>query len=191
MGRLVRFYCAVFWSIERALDAWFLGLLARVVFAGTMLVYFLDSALTKVGGGPGGFFEVSTGAYMQILPGRMAAVGGDPAALAEWERVLVHVATYAEFFLPLLIVVGWFTRLASLGMIVFVVAMTWVQVTGHGVTAAELGGWFDREPNAPIWDVRALWMVLLAYLFVKGPGAFSLDWLFGHNYVRRRVYDDF
>lgn len=191
MGRLVRFYCAVFWAIERALDGWFLGLFARIVFAGTMLVHFLDSAATKVGGGIEGFFELSTGAYVQVLPQRMAAVGGDPAALAQWERLLVQIATYAEFFLPLFIVIGWFTRLASLGMIVFVAAMTWVAVTGHGVTDAELGGWFDGEINAPIWDVRALWMFVLAFLFVKGPGAVSLDWLFGHNYVRRRAYDDF
>ncbi len=74
---LVRFYQGVFGTLERLTDGWFLGLAARLVFASVLLVYFLNSAMTKLGNGPLGFLSPSDGAYAQILPTLMESVGYD------------------------------------------------------------------------------------------------------------------
>lgn len=184
MGFFVRLYYGFFRAIERALDGWFLGLLARFVFAGVLFVFFWNSALTKVGSGFAGFFTPAVGAYAQILPKQMEAVGFDPSQLSDFEHVVVYAGTYAEFVLPILIVAGLFTRLASLGMIVFIAMMTYTDITGHNVDAATIGALFDRDPSSLISDQRTLWLFPLVYLVLRGPGAISLDWLFGRRFVR-------
>jgi putative oxidoreductase len=162
--------------IERALDGWFLGLLARVVFAAVLFGYFWSSALTKVGDGAAGVFTLSDAAYFQIVPPVVEAAGYDASAvpLLPW-GVIVALGTYAEFALPLMIALGLMTRLAALGMIVFVLVQSHVDIAYHGVDAETVGALFDRLPNAAIVDQRALWLFLLAYLAVKGAGAVSLD----------------
>jgi putative oxidoreductase len=85
--------------------------------------------------------------------------------------------TWAEFILPLLIVIGLFTRLAALGMIGFVVVQSLTDLYGHGgiAHAETLGAWFDRVPDSVILDQRAFWMLILVTLVIKGAGALSLD----------------
>ena len=181
MGIFVRAYYGVFRAIERALGGWFLGVAARFVFAGVLFVFFWKSALTKVGSGLIGFFTPAVGAYAQILPKQMEAAGFDPTKLTQLEHVVVYAGTYAEFLLPILIVVGLFTRAAALGMIVFVAVMTYTDIAGHGVAVGML---FDGRQDA-ILDQRVLWLFPLVYLMLRGPGAISLDRLFG----RRFIYD--
>jgi putative oxidoreductase len=77
--------------------------------------------------------------------------------------------------LPALILVGLFTRLSSLAMIGFIVVMSYVDITGHGLDAKSIGAMFDRVQNAVIYDQRLLWVFPLVYLAVKGGGAVSLD----------------
>jgi putative oxidoreductase len=89
---------------------------------------------------------------------------------------VVLAGTYAEFILPLLIVIGLFTRLASLGMIGFVIVQSLTDIYGHGATDGKtLGALFDRFPDAVILDQRLFWVFLLAVLVVKGAGALSVD----------------
>ena len=186
MGFIVRLYHSVFEAISSALGGWFLGLAARFVFAAVLLVFFLNSALTKVGSGVAGFFAPSVGAYAQILPKQMEAAGFDPTKLDTLEQVIVYAGTYAEFALPILIIVGLFTRVAAFGMIVFVGVMTYTDVAGHGVA---IGMLFDGKQDAVI-DQRLLWVFPLLYLFLRGAGAISLDRLFGRPFVRpRHDYD--
>jgi putative oxidoreductase len=52
-------------AVAPAADHWLLGLLARFAFAAVLLVYFLNSALTKFEGGP---FSIAPAAYFQIVP---------------------------------------------------------------------------------------------------------------------------
>ncbi len=167
-------------AAESALDGWFLGLLARLTFAAVLFGYYWNAALTKIGEGPLGFLQITDGAYIQILPSVMEANGYDSSAVAflPW-GLIVALGTYAEFLLPVLIVAGLFTRLAALGMLVFVAVQSYVDIAFHGADAETIGALFDRLPSSTIADQRALWAFLLLTLAVKGGGALSLDALFG------------
>ncbi|MHA7876816.1 DoxX family membrane protein [Roseivivax sp.] len=151
-----------------------LPLLARFVFAATLLVYFWNAGLTKLEGGP---FSLSMGAYAQIFPKAFAAVGYDASQLGVFHYLVALAGTYAEFILPALIVLGLLARLAALGMIGFVVIQSLTDLYGHGgIEHAEtLGAWFDRFPDGVILDQRAFWTLALVLIVVKGAGALSLD----------------
>jgi len=179
---LVRLHNASFHLVQRVFEDWLIGTLGRLVFAGVLLMYFINSALTKF---RGSFPEVAVGAYAQILPTRMEEVGFDPSQLDTIEHVIVYAGSYGEIILPVLIVAGLLTRLASLGMIVFIAVMTYVDITAHQVDAATIGAWFDNTATAPIADQRSLWAFLLLVLVLKGPGPISLDALFGRFASRR------
>jgi putative oxidoreductase len=172
---LVDLHDRFFRSLETALDGWFLGLFARFAFAGVLLVYFWHAAMTKLGSGLLGLVQLSSGAYIQILPGAMEAAGYDPGALSLHHHLIVYAGTYAEFILPALVVLGLFTRLAALGMIGFVAVQTYVDIAFHGADERTIGALFDRFSDAAIVDQRTLWLVPLVYLIVKGAGAISLD----------------
>jgi putative oxidoreductase len=163
-------------ALDRALEGWFLGLAARVVFAAVLFGYYWNSALTKIGDGVIGVVDLTAGAYVQIAPWAMEAAGYDDTAIAfiPW-GALVAAGTYAEFLLPVLIVLGLLTRLAALGMIGFVAVQSWVDVRFHGADAGTLGALFDRLPSSAILDQRLLWVFLLSVLVAKGAGAVSLD----------------
>ena len=139
-------------------------------------VYY-DKLKEKLGDGLTGIFQPSLGAYAQIFPRAMEAAGYDITQFGLWHKLVVLAGTWAEFILPLLIVLGLLTRLAALGMIGFVIVQTLTDLFGHGALAhpETLGAWFDRVPDTPILDQRALWFVLLMVLVVKGAGALSLD----------------
>ncbi|MEM1237380.1 MAG: DoxX family protein [Pseudomonadota bacterium] len=149
---------------------------ARLIFAGVLLVYFWNSGLTKLGPGLFGFLSPDFGAYVQIFPRAVEAAGYDPSQLGTFHYLVVVAGTVAEFILPLLIVVGLFTRLAALGMIGFVLVQSATDLIGHGGWAnGTFGAWFDRASDAVIADQRAFWLLLLAILVLKGAGPLSLD----------------
>lgn len=179
---------SVFGAVDNALGDWFAGTAARLVFAAVLFGYYWNSALTKVGDGLAGFFTISDGAYVQILPAQMEAAGYDSSQIATipW-GLIVAAGTYAEFLLPLLIVAGLLTRLAALGMIGFVIVQSYVDVAFHGADAATVGALFDRLPGAAILDQRALWIFLLAHLVAKGAGPFSLDAVLRRSNAGRRI----
>ena len=153
---------------------WLIPTLARFVFAAVLLVYFLNSGMTKLGDGFAGLWTPSTGAYAQIFPRAFEAVGYDADALSVFHRLVVVLGTWAEFILPALIVLGLLTRLAALGMIGFVVVQSLTDIVGHGQDSA-LGAWFDRFSDAAIMDQRAFWIFLLVVLVIKGAGPISFD----------------
>ena len=74
-----------------------------------------------------------------------------------------------------LILIGFMTRLAALGMIGFVIVQSLTDVLGHGVGGDDLGRWFDAASGALILDQRALWVTLLLTLVLMGAGPLSLD----------------
>lgn len=167
---------AFFTRLERLTDGWFLGLFARFVFAAVLWGYFLSSAGTKVGEGLTGFFMIAPGAYYQIALPAVEAAGGDVSQVAflPW-GLIVTLGTYAEFILPLLVVIGLFTRVAALGMIVFIGVQTLVDITVHMVGPETVGALFDRFPDALILDQRLLWLMPLVYLTLRGAGLVSVD----------------
>ncbi len=178
MSALVHLHNAVFGLVQRLTEAWLLSTLARLLFAAILFMFFWRSAMTKIGEGFLGL-QPSLGAYAQILPKQMEAAGFDPSTFGFTEHAIVYAGTYGEIILPILVVIGLFTRLASLGMIVFIVVMSITDVTGHNVDAATIGAFFDGDPSGKILDQRSLWIFLLLTLVIKGPGPLSLDRLFG------------
>lgn len=175
MRSLTDLHARIFDPLSRAEGL--LPLLARFVFAAVLLMYFWVSGMTKLGDGAlFGLLQPSLGAYAQIFPRAMEAVSFDVTQLDLWHYLVVVAGTVVEFVLPALIVLGLLTRLAALGMIGFIVVQSLTDYHGHGATDAEtLGRWFDRMPDAAILDQRALWVLLLAILVVKGGGALSFD----------------
>jgi putative oxidoreductase len=149
--------------------------LARLTFAAVLLGYFWAAAKTKLGDG---ILTVSDSAYGQIFPRAFEAAGFDSAQLGLWPYLVTLAGTYAEFFLPALIAIGLFTRLAALGMIGFVALQSLTDIVGHKVSADTIGHWFDRAPDALILDQRAFWVLTLATLITLGAGPLSLDRLF-------------
>ncbi len=149
-----------------------LPLLARLVFAAVLFGYFWASGLTKVGDG---LFSPSTGAYAQIYPRVFEAAGYDASQMSMFQTLIVLAGTFAEFALPILIVIGLFTRLAALGMVGFVVVQSLTDIVGHKAGPETVGAWFDRMSDAVILDQRAFWVLLLAILVGKGAGALSVD----------------
>ena len=158
-------------SLDRAAPL-VLPTLSRVVFAGVLLSYFWASGLTKIGAGP---LTPSSGAYAQIFPRVFEQLGYDESAFALWQTLVVLGATYAEFLLPLMILIGLLTRFAALGMIGFIVVQSLTDIFGHGADATTIGRWFDRASDALILDQRALWVLPLVVLVMLGAGPVSVD----------------
>lgn len=175
---IVNLHDSVFRGLQGVLEDWLLGLLARLTFAAVLFLYFFNSALTKIGEGPLGFLTITDGAYVQMFPKVMEAVSYDTSQIAAVPYTLIaYAGTYAEIVLPILVVLGLFTRLAALGMIGFVCVQSYVDIYGHGADEKTIGAWFDRLSDAAILDQRALWMFLLIYLVIRGAGSISLDYL--------------
>ncbi len=170
---------SVFGGLQDGLEDWFLGLFARLVFAAVLFVYFFNSAMTKVGEGLLGFLTVTDNAYFQILPTVVEQYEFDASQIPFFPyQLIVMAGTYGEIILPILILIGLFTRIAALGMIAFVAVQSYVDIAFHGADEKTIGAWFDRLSDSVILDQRALWIFLLVYLVIRGAGAISLDYLF-------------
>ena len=176
MDRLIHLHNSIFSAVERSMDG-LVPLLARFVFAATLLVYFWNAGLQKVGDGFFGIFTVTSGGFGQIFPKQAEAVLWDVTQMTLFQKAVVLAGTWAEFILPLLIVIGLFTRLAALGMIGFVVVQSLTDLYGHGgiAHAETLGAWFDKAADSAILDQRAFWVLVFVTLVIKGAGALSLD----------------
>lgn len=175
MNTLISLHDRLSGTLETRIAPALLPTLARLVFAGTLLLYYWNSARTKLGEGLAGIFRPDFNAYAQILPRISEAVGYDASQIGGLWHLVVVAATWGEFLLPLLIVAGLFTRLGALGMIGFVIAQSWVDIFGHRVAATDRGTWFDTVPDALILDQRAFWVFLLLVLVLRGGGPFSAD----------------
>jgi putative oxidoreductase len=175
MNALLNLYRSVTDKLERA--DWLLPTLARFLFAAILLMYFWLSGLTKLGDGLLGIFSPSAGAYVQIFPRMMDAVGYDTDQFSVFLKLFILAGTWAEFVLPALIVLGLFTRLAALGMIGFVALQSLTDLYGHGGWGDPkvLGAWFDKVPDGIIMDQRAFWVFILLVLVIKGAGPISFD----------------
>ncbi len=178
-GLIGRLHHGFFGSLQQGLEDWFLGFFARLVFAAVLFYYFFNSAMTKIGEGSLGFLNITDNAYFQILPSVVEHYGFDVSQVPAFPyKLIVMAGTYGEIILPILIVIGLFTRIAALGMIGFVLVQSYVDITLHGADEKTIGAWFDRLSDSVILDQRALWVFLLVYLVVRGAGAISLDYLF-------------
>ncbi|MEL6978725.1 MAG: hypothetical protein AAGM38_08625 [Pseudomonadota bacterium] len=188
-----------FSALQTASENWLLGLAARLIFASVLLFFFWNSAFLKVIApdfspeaiqaqqmgrlvptGPLDYLTVEPSAYSVIAPQAVEAVGGDLSKLDLVTTLIVHAGAYGEFILPGLIVLGLFTRIASVGMIIFIGVMTWVDAQRSPEEWNTLL-LFDNNADALLMDQRLLWLFLLLYLAIRGAGAISLDYLFGRT----------
>ena len=167
MTALLSLYAKAAGLADRQAD-WLLPSAARLVFAAVLFAYFWASAGTKLDG----VFTPSLGSYAQIFPKAFEAAGYDVTQMGLWHRLVVLAGAWAEYALPVLIVLGLFTRLAALGMAGFVVVQSLTDIFGHGAGA---GAWFDAASDALILDQRAFWMLLFLVLILKGAGPLSVD----------------
>ncbi len=149
-----------------------LPLLSRLVFAGVLFMYYINSGLTKIGDS---LFSPSLGAYAQIFPKQMEAVSYDVSQMSGFHTLVVLAGTWAEFILPVLIVIGLLARPAALGMIGFIIVQSLTDIVAHG---ADGGTWFDGASDGIIADQRAFWILGLLIVLFKGAGWLSIDRFF-------------
>ncbi len=181
---VMRLHGRFFAFLDRITEGWLLPSLARFVFLAVLFMFFWKSAMTKLGDGFFGFLSLSNGAYFQIVPKAVEAAGYQPANVSFTADLIVFFGTWGEIILPLLVVVGLFTRLASLGMIGFVVIMTYVDLTAHNLKPEVIGTLFDGQVGG-LFDQRLLWILLLLIPVIKGPGPLSLDFILGRVFRKR------
>ena len=170
----------VFRPLETIGD-WFLPTLARFIFLVTLFFYFFNSATLKLGGdGINALFAPTAGMFGQMLPAAADAAGYDVSQATLFQSAVMLSGTWAEFLLPVLIVIGLFTRFAAIGMVGFLAVMSYVDLYGHGGISdpAILGAWFDTDTTGIVMDQRIYWVFLLLYLFFRGAGPLSIDRLF-------------
>lgn len=74
------------------------------------------------------------------------------------------IATYAEHFLAILVVLGLFTRIGAAGLLVMTLVIQ-----------------FFVYPEA-WWQTHIIWVAMALVLIVRGGGMFSLDRLTGHRF---------
>jgi putative oxidoreductase len=178
MTPLINLHNTVFDLVQKLAGDWLLPTLARFAFAAVLLGYFWNSAITKLGDGIFGFLSPSFGGYTQIWPRAVEAAGYDLSAMSWFQWLVVVGGTVAEFTLPLLILLGLFTRLAAVAMIGFVFVQSLTDIIGHHADPTTIGAWFDRIHDSQILDQRLFWVTILITLVVKGAGPLSLDRMF-------------
>ena len=182
INSLSRLHHTVFAALARQADSWLLGLLARLAFAAVLFLYFWNSAMTKIGEGLFGIFSIQDSAYYQILgEAGMTAYEFDTANIPWFVDLIVMTGTWAEIVLPPMIILGLFTRIAAIGMSVFVLVQSWVDINIHKVDAGTIGALFDRDSASVIMDQRALWLFVFVALILKGAGSISLDKLLANR----------
>ncbi|MCW8974605.1 MAG: DoxX family protein, partial [Sedimenticola sp.] len=131
-----------FEMIGQLIPASLLGLIARLVIAYT----FFSSGRTKVSG----ILEVTdTTLYLFKEEYALPLIPPEFAA---------YMATYAEHFFPILLVLGLFTRFAALSLLMMTLV---IQLFVY--------------PDA--WNVHMWWAIAMLYLIKHGAGRASLDYL--------------
>ncbi|MEW8315300.1 MAG: DoxX family protein [Candidatus Thiodiazotropha endolucinida] len=140
MNALIDTMQRLFDFIGKSIPEWGIALLARGAIAYT----FWSSGRSKVSG----FLDISD--YTFLLFEHEYGVPLIPPNIA------AHMATYAEHFFPILLVLGLFTRFAALSLLIMTAV---IQLFVY--------------PDA--WNVHMWWALAMLYLIRHGGGLVSLD----------------
>jgi len=168
--------------LEDKVAPWLVPTLARLVFFAVFFFYYFNSAGTKLDT----WSTPSFGAFSQIFPKVAEAVSYDLTQASFLQKAVMVLGAWAEYALPVLIVVGLLTRLSALAMIGFVIVQSLTDIYGHGLSETDVGGWFDNVASSVIMDQRTLWVFLLIVIIVRGAGPISVDALL--KMARRAIF---
>ncbi|MHA6262710.1 DoxX family protein [Arenibacterium sp. CAU 1754] len=184
MNFLISLYARIIHTLEYGVGPIVMPALARFLFAALFIVYYWNSAVTKLGGSLSGLINPSFNAFAQIFPKAAEAASYDVTQATSFQKLVILGGTWAEFILPALIIIGLLTRPAAFGMIGFVIVQSLTDLFGHGAIndGKTLGAWFDGAPDSIILDQRALWVILLLVLVFRGAGPLSLDRLVARRF---------
>lgn len=149
----------------------------RLTFAAVLLPWFAIGGVSKLAGlslslGPAiGLFPLSVGAFYAYLPGAIGQVANGPPEFSLLQQIYVAVMVGMELLLPVLVIIGWHTRLAATLLalhqtLALALAQPWQET---------VGGAFDASPFDMVPDQLLLWLMLLAPLALFGAGPLSVD----------------
>ena len=135
-----------------------------------MAVVFFAAGQAKVAGPqlPLNIYDVSLSVTLpaQIRPETFSMFLSSHASMPLPPTVTAYLVSYAEFLLPVMLLAGFATRFASLGLLL-IVALLHLYVT----------------PGA-LWTAHVYWAAILLVLMTRGPGELSIDHII--RYVTRR-----
>ncbi len=83
-----------------------------------------------------------------------------------WPSLIAHVVAYAEFILPICLIIGFGTRISALILLIMTMTLQ-VYVNPEG-----------------LWTTYVYWGSILLVLMTCGPGAISLDRVIRHIYEK-------
>jgi uncharacterized membrane protein YphA (DoxX/SURF4 family) len=153
-----------------------LSLASRLVFAAVLLPWFLVGGASRIAGlavsvGPAvGVLPLSLGAFHAYLPGSVADLSSGLPEVAFSLQAYVAAMVLLELALPLMIVAGWWARVAAPLLMLHQLAY-WLGAQPW----SEAGAAFDASPFEMIPDQLLLWAMLLAPIALFGAGPLSID----------------
>ena len=151
---------AKFTNLCNAISMSLVLLVAR--FAGA--IDFWRSGQTKIDGD--GFFKFNVFDVAEKKYFLFEKVYGIPEPFT---KPMTQAATIGEFILPLLLVFGFTSRFAALGLLGMTAFIQFYVYPGDLI-----------KPNGN-WSTHLLWTAPLLLVLARGPGAFSLDHLLGKS----------
>jgi putative oxidoreductase len=146
MNALIARYESLFDVIARLIPASLLGLFARLAIAYT----FWSSGRTKVDG------------ILNVTDTTLYLFKEEYAVPVIPSNIAAYMATYAEHFFPILLVLGLFTRFAALSLLLMTLV---IQLFVY--------------PDA--WNVHMWWAIAMLYLIKQGGGIASFDHMIGKS----------
>jgi putative oxidoreductase len=128
----------------------------------------IDGLLLRIHLDIGGIGDVWMTLPTQIKATTFQMFAAKYAALPIPTNVTAYLFTYAEFLLPVCLLIGFATRLSALLLLVMTVLMT-----------------IYATPEA-FWTTQVYWIAILMVLLSVGPGALSIDALLRYITTRDR-----
>lgn len=126
--------------------------------------------------GIGGFMASHGWGKLQMLLNNNFEQWQDPIGVGQTASLVL--AVFGEFVCPLLVMVGFATRLAAVPVAITMAVAAFVV---HGGDPWTMGGGASKEP-------AMLYMIPFLALIFTGPGRFSADALIGRRWSTRRAH---
>jgi len=164
------------WGLSARNRISILCVISRVTFASVLLPWFLIGGLSKIAGlalsvGPAvGNLSLTLGAYFVYAPWQVISLNEGLPTPAYPVQIYVALMVFLEIALPVLIVIGWKARIATVALALHqIISVVLLQSSGN------FGALFDASPFDIVPDQLLLWVYLLVPLALFGAGPLSMD----------------